>query len=104
MTAALPRHDHPRVAVLLPCYNEAAAVADVVRAFSAELPGAVVYVFDNNSTDGTAAAARSAGAVVQTEPLQGKGNVVCRMFADIEADIYLLADATARTTSGPLRR
>jgi glycosyltransferase involved in cell wall biosynthesis len=92
MTPVLTTHDRPSIAVLLPCYNEATAVGDVVRAFMKELPEAVVYVFDNNSTDGTAEVARAAGAVVHTEHLQGKGNVVCRMFADIEADIYVLSD------------
>lgn len=81
-----------RIAVLLPCLNEAAAIATVVRAFQAALPDATVYVYDNNSTDGTADAARAAGAVVRFERLPGKGNVVRRMFADIDADIYVLAD------------
>ena len=82
----------PRVAVLVPCYNEQAAVSAVVRAFQAALPGAAIYVYDNNSTDGTVAAARAAGATVRTERLQGKGNVIRRMFADIEADAYVLVD------------
>ena len=82
----------PRVAVLVPCYNEAVAIPRVVRDFRAALPGATVYVYDNNSRDGTAAAARTAGAVVRTEHLQGKGHVVRRMFADIEADAYVLVD------------
>jgi len=81
-----------RVAVLIPCYNEAAAIKAVVQDFRAELPGATVYVYDNNSHDGTAAAAREAGAVVRTERLQGKGHVIRRMFADIEADAYVLVD------------
>jgi glycosyltransferase involved in cell wall biosynthesis len=84
-----------RVAVLVPCYNEEAAIADVVRAFRAELPDAVVYVYDNNSTDKTAEVARAAGAVVRRETHQGKGYVVRRMFADIDADIYLLVDGDA---------
>ena len=82
----------PRIAVLVPCYNEAFTVAGVVKAFQAELPSATVYVYDNNSTDETAAHARAAGAVVRKETLQGKGNVIRRMFADIDADIYLLVD------------
>ena len=82
----------PSVAVLLPCYNEAATIAATVGAFRAALPEATVYVYDNNSTDGTAAAARGAGAVVRHEPFQGKGNVVRRMFADVDADIYVMAD------------
>ncbi len=81
-----------RVAVLVPCYNEEVAIPKVVADFRAALPDATVYVYDNNSADGTVAAARAAGAVVRTETLQGKGNVVRRMFADIEADIYVLVD------------
>jgi glycosyltransferase involved in cell wall biosynthesis len=81
-----------RVAVLIPCRNEAVAIGRVVAGFRAALPEAVVYVYDNNSTDGTVAEARAAGAVVRSEPLQGKGNVVRRMFADIEADAYVLVD------------
>jgi hypothetical protein len=82
----------PRIAVLIPCFNEAAAIGTVVADFQAALPGATVFVYDNNSTDGTATAARAAGAVVRHETLQGKGHVVRRMFADIEADIYVLVD------------
>ncbi|MCZ8316481.1 glycosyltransferase family 2 protein [Phreatobacter sp.] len=82
----------PSVAVLLPCYNEAATIAATVAAFRAALPEATVYVYDNNSTDGTAEVARAAGAVVRHEPFQGKGNVVRRMFADVDADIYVMAD------------
>ncbi|WP_431285352.1 glycosyltransferase [Humitalea sp. 24SJ18S-53] len=82
----------PRVAVLVPCYNEEVAIPLVVAAFRAALPDAVIYVYDNNSTDGTMAAARAAGAVVRSETLQGKGNVIRRMFADIEADAYVLVD------------
>ena len=84
-----------RVAVLAPCYNEEAAIAQVVEQFRKALPDAVIYVYDNNSRDGTAAAARAAGAVVGVETRQGKGHVVRRMFADIEADIYLLVDGDA---------
>jgi glycosyltransferase involved in cell wall biosynthesis len=80
------------VAVLVPCYNEEVAVPKVVADFRAALPDATIYVYDNNSRDGTVAAARAAGAIVRTEMLQGKGNVVRRMFADIEADIYVLVD------------
>jgi len=82
----------PRIAVLLPCYNEQAAIAATVEGFRAALPGAVVYVYDNNSTDGTCEAAAKAGAVVRTERQQGKGHVVRRMFADIDADVYVMAD------------
>jgi glycosyltransferase involved in cell wall biosynthesis len=81
-----------KVAVLVPCYNEEAAIATVVREFRGALPGATIYVYDNNSKDQTAARAAEAGAVVRTELRQGKGNVVRRMFADIEADIYVLVD------------
>jgi glycosyltransferase involved in cell wall biosynthesis len=80
------------IAVLIPCYNEAVAIPKVVADFRAALPLAVIYVYDNNSTDGTAAAARAAGAVVRSETLRGKGNVVRRMFADVQADLYVLAD------------
>lgn len=82
----------PRVAVLIPCYNEEVAISAVVRDFRAALPGAAVYVYDNNSSDGTLDAARAAGAVARTERLQGKGHVIRRMFADIEADAYVLVD------------
>lgn len=82
----------PRVAVLIPCFNEAVAIPRVVADFRAALPGATIYVYDNNSTDGTVAAAREAGAVVRTESLQGKGHVIRRMFADIEAELYVLVD------------
>jgi glycosyltransferase involved in cell wall biosynthesis len=80
------------IAVLLPCYNEAATIGLVVEQFRRTLPGASIYVYDNNSSDRTADAARAAGAIVRHERLQGKGNVVRRMFADIEADVYVLAD------------
>ena len=84
--------DGASIAVLLPCYNEEATIASVVRGFRAALPTATIYVFDNNSTDMTAIAAGVAGATVVREPRQGKGNVVRRMFADIDADIYVMAD------------
>lgn len=84
-----------RVAVLVPCYNEEAAVATVVADFRKALPAAEVYVYDNNSTDRTAMIAREAGAIVRSERRQGKGHVVRRMFADIEADIYVLVDGDA---------
>lgn len=80
------------IAVLLPCYNEEKTVGDVVRRFREALPTAQIYVYDNNSRDLTALKARAAGAIVVREPRQGKGNVVRRMFADIDADIYLMAD------------
>ena len=83
------------VAVLIPCYNEATAITAVVSDFRKVLPDAQIWVFDNNSTDDTAEIAKAAGARVRIEPRQGKGNVVRRMFADIEADIYLLVDGDA---------
>ncbi|WP_297366471.1 glycosyltransferase family 2 protein [Acidocella sp.] len=82
----------PRIAVLIPCFNEEVAIGKVVADFRTALPGAVIYVYDNNSTDGTRAAAKAAGAVVRCEALQGKGHVIRRMFADIEADAYVLVD------------
>jgi glycosyltransferase involved in cell wall biosynthesis len=84
--------DAYRIAVILPCYNEAAAIFDVVRDFRAALPGAAVYVYDNNSKDRTVERAAEAGAIVRREQRQGKGHVLRRMFADVEADIYVLAD------------
>lgn len=81
-----------RIAVLLPCYNEEAAIADVVRGFRATLPGADIYVYDNNSRDRTVERALEAGAIVRHERRQGKGNVVRRMLGDVEADVYLMAD------------
>lgn len=93
-TSPLPLRGNPppRVAVLIPCYNEEVAIPRVVAGFRAALPDAAIYVYDNNSRDGTRDAAAAAGAVVRGESLQGKGNVVRRMFADIEADIYVLVD------------
>ncbi len=85
----------PRIAVLIPCFNEAAAIATVVADFRAALPHAAIHVYDNNSSDDTAAIARAAGAQVRFERRQGKGHVVRRMFADIDADIYLLVDGDA---------
>jgi len=84
--------DGLEIAVLLPCYNEAATIGDVVAQFKAALPGAQVHVYDNNSTDGTALKAMLAGATVTRERRQGKGNVVRRMFSDIDADVYIMAD------------
>ncbi len=80
------------IAVLVPCYNEAATIAAVVNDFRNALPRATIYVFDNGSTDATVDHARAAGARICSESLQGKGNVIRRMFADIEADVYLLVD------------
>jgi glycosyltransferase involved in cell wall biosynthesis len=83
---------NPQIAVLVPCLNEEVAIGSVVRDFRALLPEAVVFVYDNGSTDRTVQVAREAGAIVRVEPLKGKGNVMRRMFADIEADIYVLVD------------
>ena len=93
--AATSAATSPRVAVLLPCYNEAAAIAQTIAGFRAALPGATIYVYDNNSRDDTVRVAREAGAIVRTERTQGKGNVVRRMFADVEADVYVLSDGDA---------
>jgi glycosyltransferase involved in cell wall biosynthesis len=92
-----------RVAVLIPCYNEEPTIATVVRDFRAALPGAAIYVFDNNSADRSVEIARAAGASIRRVKHQGKGYVVRRMFADIEADIYLLVDgdATYHAPSAP---
>lgn len=81
-----------RIAVILPCYNEAVAIAKVVADFRAALPDAVIYVYDNNSADRTREIAAAAGAVVRRERQQGKGYVVARAFADVEADIYVMVD------------
>lgn len=84
--------DAARVAILVPCFNEGESIEAVVRGFRRAMPGASVYVYDNGSTDDTASVARAAGAVVRTEPRRGKGHVVRRMFADVDADIYVLVD------------
>ena len=91
----LPRTATPgpcKVAVLIPCRNEAIPIAKVIRDFKAALPDATIYVYDNASTDSTAAVARRENAVVRFEPYPGKGNVIRRMFADIDADIYVMVD------------
>jgi glycosyltransferase involved in cell wall biosynthesis len=82
----------PSIAVLIPCHNEEAAITKVIREFKAALPSAAIYVYDNNSCDRTVELAIAAGARVYREPLQGKGNVVRRMFSDVEADVYVLVD------------
>ncbi len=81
-----------KIAVLIPCYNEAATIGKVVTSFKAALPDAAVYVYDNNSTDRTAELAAASGAVVRREPRQGKGNVIRRMFREIDAECYLMVD------------
>jgi len=88
------------IAVIVPCYNEEAAIADVIRDFRHALPTAKVYVCDNNSTDNTVGVARAAGAIVRTEKLRGKGNVVRRMFADIEADVFVMVDGDSTYDAG----
>ncbi|HOY76536.1 MAG TPA: glycosyltransferase [Hyphomonadaceae bacterium] len=90
-----PALRHIDIAVLIPCYNEAHAIGDVVKSFRAALPNARIFVYDNNSQDNTIAVARDAGAIVRREPLQGKGHVVRRMFSDIEADVYVMVDGDA---------
>lgn len=85
----------PRVAIIIPCHNEEATIADVVRAFRKALPAAAIHVCDNNSSDNTTREAAAAGAIVHSEHRQGKGNAVRRMFADVEADAYVLVDGDA---------
>jgi glycosyltransferase involved in cell wall biosynthesis len=93
-----------RIAVIIPCYNEEAAIVTVVGDFKRVLPAAKIYVYDNGSTDRTVEFARNAGAVVRSEPRKGKGNVVRRMFADVDADVYVMVDgdATYRAETAPL--
>lgn len=90
-----PAVRHVDIAVLIPAYNEAKTIGDVVKSFRIALPHARIFVYDNNSHDNTATLAREAGAIVRREPLQGKGHVVRRMFSDIEADVYLMVDGDA---------
>lgn len=89
------RSDTPRIAVLLPCYNEEQAIVQTITRFREVLPEAEIYVYDNNSSDRTSEVAAAAGAIVRFEPLRGKGSVVRRMFADVEADFYVMADGDA---------
>jgi hypothetical protein len=91
----MPMPPSPRVAVLVPCYNEALTVAKVIADFRSALPGAVIYVYDNRSSDGTGDIARASGAVVRREERPGKGGVMRRMFAEIDADIYIVTDGDA---------
>ena len=88
----MPSQKQARIAVLLPCYNEEAAIAATVAGFKAALPQATIYVYDNNSRDRTREVAAKAGAIVRSERQQGKGHVVRRMFADVDADVYVMAD------------
>ncbi|MEZ5947460.1 MAG: glycosyltransferase family 2 protein [Hyphomonas sp.] len=92
---AKPYSDDLRVAVIIPCYNEEATITQVIEEFSAALPGAEIVVCDNNSSDRTTQLARKAGAAVLFEPYQGKGNAVRRLFADVEADVYVMIDGDA---------
>lgn len=85
----------PHIVVLVPCYNEEITIRKVVQDFRAALPNAEIYVYDNNSTDRTIETARAAGAIVRTERMKGKGHVIRRMFADVDADYYILADGDA---------
>jgi glycosyltransferase involved in cell wall biosynthesis len=87
-----PRYADLEIAVLVPCHNEAASIGNVIAGFAASIPNAAVYVYDNNSTDDTVEVAQAAGGVVRHETMQGKGNVVRRMFADVDADVYILVD------------
>ena len=84
--------EHKRIAVLIPCYNESQTIEKVVRDYKNALPEADIYVYDNNSTDGTGEIAKRAGAIVRREYRQGKGNVIRSMFRDIDADCYLMTD------------
>lgn len=86
------RWPHLRIAAIIPCLDEEATIVDVIREVRLQLPEATIYVYDNGSTDQTAARAAAAGAIVRSEPRRGKGNVVCRMFADVDADIYFMTD------------
>jgi glycosyltransferase involved in cell wall biosynthesis len=107
LEAAFPQSSFVRnrsIAVLLPCYNEEASIAGTIAGFRKSLPGATIYVYDNNSSDRTAYVAAEAGAVVRMEPYQGKGNVIRRMFADIEADIYVLSDGDQTYDAGAVGR
>jgi glycosyltransferase involved in cell wall biosynthesis len=104
MVPGIGKNMIPRIAVLVPCYNEETAIAKVVRDFRGALPDATVYVYDNNSRDQTVARAREAGAIVRSEQRQGKGNVVRRMFADIEADLYVLVDGDDTYDAGAAPR
>jgi len=100
-----PRQPRPlRIAAVIPCFNEALAITQVVEEFRAALPEAEIHVFDNNSTDDTAAVARAAGASVTHVALRGKGNVARRMFADVEADVYVMVDGDATYDVGEVRR
>ncbi|MGD9945588.1 MAG: glycosyltransferase family 2 protein [Burkholderiaceae bacterium] len=95
LTKPVGRFRDVRLAVLVPCHNEALSIAQVIKDFRRSLPEAEIFVYDNCSSDGTAEVARRAGATVRSEPVPGKGNVVRRMFSDVDADVYLLVDGDA---------
>ena len=95
-----PNGAAPKIAVIVPCYNEEAAIGQVIADFRAALPQAEIYIYDNNSRDRTAEVAAAAGAIVRNESRQGKGNVVRRMFADVDADIYVMVDGDATYEAG----
>jgi glycosyltransferase involved in cell wall biosynthesis len=106
MTETIPVTPSPRalrIAAVIPCFNEALAIAQVIAEFRASLPEAHIHVFDNNSTDDTAAVARAHGAAVTQVSLRGKGNVARRMFADVEADVYVMVDGDATYDLGGVR-
>ena len=92
-----------KIAVLIPCYNESATIEKVVKDFQKALPDAVIYVYDNNSSDGTAQIAKDAGAVVRHEYQQGKGNVIRRMFREIDAECYIMTEMILILRSARLR-
>jgi glycosyltransferase involved in cell wall biosynthesis len=96
--------DNFRLAVLVPCFNEGDSIFQVVESFKTHLPEADIYVYDNNSTDQTGAQAHKAGAIVRSESRQGKGRVVCRMFSDIEADVYVLVDGDGTYDASAAKR
>jgi glycosyltransferase involved in cell wall biosynthesis len=99
-TATSSPNQRRQIAVIIPCHNEARSIEEVVRGFQAALPSARIYVFDNNSTDETVAIAGAAGAFIRRETLQGKGHVVRRMFADVNADVYVMADGDSTYDPG----
>ena len=97
------RYRDLNIALVVPCYNEAKTIAQVIQAFKQALPALTIYVFDNNSTDGTSDIARHEGAHVVHVPLRGKGNVVRRMFADVDADVYVMVDGDATYDAAAVR-
>lgn len=102
--AADPAHDSPRIAVLIPCHNEAVTIKKVIDDFRQRLPTATIYVYDNNSSDHTAGIAAAEGAIVVREKRQGKGHVLASMFRDVEADVYVLTDGDDTYPAGSVHR